>query len=83
VSIGNRCLIASFTRLSDDQDGGHGGLAIGDDVWIAYGVTIAPNVTKIGNGAILAAGSTVVDDVPESCIATGSPARFRPLEQSV
>jgi acetyltransferase-like isoleucine patch superfamily enzyme len=75
-------LIASFTRLSDGQAGGQGGLVIGDDVWIAYGVTIASGVTRIGKGAILAAGSTIVENVPDGCLAAGSPARSRPLEES-
>jgi acetyltransferase-like isoleucine patch superfamily enzyme len=80
VDIGKRCLIASFTRLSDEQAGKRRGLLIGDDVWIAYGVTIGPGVTTIGNGSILAAGSTIVHDVPDGCVATGSPARYKPLE---
>ena len=47
---------------------------IGDDVWLGYGVIVLTG-TKIGRGAIIAAGSLVSRDLPEYCIAAGSPAR--------
>ena len=45
-----------------------------DNVWIGYRVTILPDV-KIGNGAILAAGSVVTKDVPDYAIVGGCPAK--------
>jgi len=48
---------------------------IGDFVWIGHGVTIIPGV-KIGEGAIIAAGSTVTKDVPDLSIVGGNPARI-------
>ena len=48
---------------------------IGDDVWIGGRVIILPGV-KIGNGAIIGAGSVVTKDVPEYSIVAGNPAKI-------
>lgn len=50
-------------------------IIIGDDVWVGYGSTILGGVT-IGEGAIIAAGSLVLDDIPEYSIVAGSPAKI-------
>ena len=42
---------------------GRGDTSVGNDVWFGYRVTVMPGV-QIGNGAIIASGSVVVDDVP-------------------
>lgn len=47
---------------------------IGNKVWIGMNVTILKGVT-IGDGAIIAAGSVVTNNVPENCIVAGVPAR--------
>jgi len=47
---------------------------IGDDVWIGFGATIMAGV-RIGNGAIVAAGSVVTQDVPDYEIHVGIPNR--------
>ena len=49
-------------------------IIIGHDVWIGHGVIIVGNV-KVGNGAIIAAGSVVTKDIPPYTIAAGVPAR--------
>lgn len=49
-------------------------VVIGNDVWIGYNVTILDHV-KVGDGAILAAGSTVTRDVAPYTIVAGTPAR--------
>jgi virginiamycin A acetyltransferase len=46
---------------------------VGNDVWFGYGVMVMPGV-RIGNGAIIASGSVVVDDVPDYGIVGGNPA---------
>lgn len=50
-----------------------GDTVIGNDVWIGQHVTLMPGV-KIGNGAIIAANSTVVKEVPAYTIVGGNPA---------
>src|SRR5690606_20743654 len=52
-----------------------GDTVIGNDVWIGYGAVIMPGVT-IGDGAIIAAQSVVVGDVPAYSIYGGNPARL-------
>ncbi len=47
---------------------------IGDDVWIGAGAVILPGVT-LGQGAIVAAGAVVNDDVAPYSIVGGVPAR--------
>ncbi|HAZ49437.1 MAG TPA: Vat family streptogramin A O-acetyltransferase [Cyanobacteria bacterium UBA11369] len=50
-----------------------GDTMIGNDVWIGYESLIMPGV-KIGDGAIVAARSVVVKDVPAYTIVGGNPA---------
>jgi acetyltransferase-like isoleucine patch superfamily enzyme len=48
---------------------------IGNDVWIGARVSIKDGV-RIGNGAIVAAGSVVVKDVPDCAVVGGVPAKL-------
>lgn len=52
-----------------------GDTVIGNDVWLGQHVTIMPGIT-IGDGAIIAANSTVVKDIEPYSIYGGSPANF-------
>jgi len=90
VSIGNNVRIAGRAFIAGypghpldaadraaglpDHDDQTGDVVIEDDVWIATGVTILPNV-RIGKRSIIAAGSIVTRDIPEDVIAGGSPAK--------
>ena len=49
-------------------------VTIGSHVWIGMNSIILKGVS-IGDGAIIAAGSVVVRDVPAGCIAAGVPAK--------
>ena len=51
-----------------------GDTTIGNDVWIGYETTFMPGVT-VGDGAIIAAKSVVVSDVPAYTIVGGNPAK--------
>jgi len=58
-------------------------LIIGNDVYIGLNVTIMPSVIEIGDGAVLAAGSVVLKNVPPYAVVGGNPAkiiryRFKP-----
>lgn len=50
---------------------------IGNDVWIACGVTIVcrRQPIHIGNGAVIAAGAIVTNDVPDYAVVMGCPAK--------
>ncbi|GLT13154.1 CatB-related O-acetyltransferase [Vibrio algivorus] len=47
---------------------------IGNDVWVGTNVTILPGV-NIGDGAIIAAGAVVINDIPPYSIVGGVPAK--------
>jgi acetyltransferase-like isoleucine patch superfamily enzyme len=50
-------------------------VTIEDYVWIGHGAHIMKGVT-VGRGAVVAAGSTVIADVPAGALAMGVPARI-------
>ena len=52
-------------------------IEIGKDVWLAGRVTVRPGV-RIGDGAVVVAGSIVESDVPAQVMASGIPARLLP-----
>ena len=84
ISIGSDCAISWNTNILDGN--GHDlivdgasrpksrPISIGDDVWIGTGVIVLPGV-RIGNGAVVAAGSVVRSDVPDGALVAGNPAR--------
>lgn len=47
---------------------------IGDNVWIGGNTLIMPGVT-IGNNVTIGAGSLVTKDIPDKCLALGSPCK--------
>ena len=49
-------------------------VTIGYNVWIGVSVTILPGVT-IGSNVTIGAGSVVVKDIPDGCVAVGNPCR--------
>lgn len=51
-------------------------LEIGHDVWIGEWAVILPSVSKIGNGAIIGAGSVVTKNVEPYTIVAGNPAKI-------
>lgn len=58
------------------KDVHRGKLIIENDVWIGYNVIILSKCTKIGNGAVIGAGSIVTHDVPAYAIVAGNPAKI-------
>lgn len=61
-----------------DYEGAGEGLKIdiADDVWIGYGAVLLSGLS-VGRGAIVAAGSVVVKDVPPYAIVAGNPSQIR------
>lgn len=76
VSIGPEAAI--LTLGHDPQSPGFadrgGEVRIGDRAWIAYRAIVLPGVT-IGEGAVVAAGAVVSEDVAPFSIVAGNPAR--------
>ena len=57
-------------------------MVIEDFVWLGTNVTIVPGV-RIGEGAVVAAGSVVTKNVPSGAVVGGNPAvviKFRDME---
>jgi maltose O-acetyltransferase len=77
IRIGARCLFSSRVRVCDRDDRGTRRIDIGDDVWLAHGVLVHPDIT-IGDRSV-GAGSVVTQDVPDDHLALGNPARSIPL----
>lgn len=85
VYIGDNVMIApnvtmSVTGHPVDPEYRRGGtqfslpIRIEDDVWIGANAVILPGVT-IGKNTVIGAGSVVTHDIPENCVAVGSPCR--------
>ena len=52
-----------------------GDTVVGNDVWFGYAAMVMPGI-RIGDGAIIAAGSVVTRDVPPYAIVGGNPAEI-------
>ncbi len=77
VSIGPEASILTLghdPQSSKFADKG-GDVIIGDRCWIAYRAIILPGV-KIGEGAVVGAGSVVTKDIEPYTVVAGNPARF-------
>jgi acetyltransferase-like isoleucine patch superfamily enzyme len=81
--IGDRVIIAWDCNILDRDyhsiDGTEERTApvrIGDDVWIGCRSIVLKGVS-IGDGAIVAAGSVVVKDVPAHTLVAGNPAQIK------
>lgn len=61
------------TRLIGSQGHITGPIIIGNDVWLGAHCVILRDV-KVGDGAVVAAGAVVIDDVPPRTLVAGVPA---------
>jgi len=85
VKIGNNCQIAWGVTISDHdfhrtftegvQNLETAPVEIGDGVWIGMNATILKGV-RVGERAIIGAGSVVTKDVPAFSMVVGSPAKI-------
>lgn len=84
ITIGSQCAISWGVQILDTDyhtlivDGAErpstGEVIVGNRVWIGTNVTILKGV-RIGDGAVIAAGSVVTRDVPPGTLVGGSPAK--------
>lgn len=86
VTVGDRVTIATDVYLVTHDGSGwlarddrgrrfrYAPIEIGDDVFVGIGSVLLPGV-RIGNRAIVAAGSVVTHSVPSGAVVGGSPAR--------
>jgi acetyltransferase-like isoleucine patch superfamily enzyme len=64
----------SIKDIGDTVSAESAPIVIGNHVWIGMNVMVLKGVT-IGEGAIVAAGSVVIRDVPSHCLVAGVPAK--------
>lgn len=85
IRIGSRCNLGTQVQLMDgdwhrlEPERRHERpeprpIVLGENVWLGARVIVLSGVT-IGDGSVVGAGSVVVSDIPERCLAVGSPAR--------
>jgi acetyltransferase-like isoleucine patch superfamily enzyme len=81
VFTGPNCYITDQNHAYEDlslpigaQKADEKAVYIGSGSWLGYGVVVLPGVT-IGEHVTVAAGSVVTTDLPDRCVAAGSPAR--------
>jgi len=79
VRIGDGCLFGSAITISDGDAQMAAPIIIESGVWIAHGARILPGV-RIGQDAVVSAGSVVTSDVPPGALAVGDPARHLPMD---
>jgi len=82
ISFGNFAAAAEYVKIfthshgeADHMSRTYAKVVIGDFAKIYAGATILPGVT-VGAQAIVAANSTVVEDVPENMVAAGTPSKI-------
>ncbi len=89
ISLGQRVMCGVNVTITDSdrhpldkvaRQQGHAGrpepVYICDDVWLGMNVVVLKGVT-IGAGAVIAANSVVVSDIPAGCLAAGQPAKVK------
>jgi len=87
VVIGEDCMFSSHVTIqSSDQHGivdlktrsivnsAAKRVTIGNHVWLGRRALLLPDIS-VGSGSIIGAGSVVINNVPENCIAVGVPAK--------
>jgi len=88
MSIGKKVVCADGVYITDNLHGyqnidkpilesplvSAGPVSIGDQAWLGENVCVMPNV-KIGKRAVIGANSVVTKDIPDFCVAVGTPAK--------
>lgn len=87
TTIGDRVFVGPRAVLTNDphplrREADLVGPTLEDDASIGANATLLPDVT-VGEGAFVAAGAVVAEDVPPETLAVGVPARHEPLPEDL
>jgi hypothetical protein len=87
ITLGQRVMCGANVTITDTdrhptdalarqrgEPGASAAVDIADDVWLGMNVVVLKGV-RIGAGAVIAANSVVVSDIPSGCLAGGQPAK--------
>ncbi|PSP90533.1 N-acetyltransferase [Halobacteriales archaeon QS_4_69_34] len=82
-TVGDRVFVGPRATCTNDphpvrRESDLAGPTLEDDASIGANATLLPGIA-VGEGAFVAAGAVVTDDVPTETLAIGTPARHRPL----
>ena len=75
VHIGKNATVLPDVLIGKRRPDKPANIHIGDNVYIARGVTILGPI-NIGNNVTIAANSVVIKDVPDNCVVSGIPAKI-------
>ncbi|MFC7236106.1 acyltransferase [Halosegnis marinus] len=83
TTVGDDVFVGPSATLTNDpyplrRETELAGPTLADDVSVGANATVLPGVT-VGEGAFVAAGAVVTEDVPARTLAVGAPARHEPL----
>lgn len=86
VRFGDRVMVGPYCVIGDTDaplvdDEAPLDVEIGEDVWLASRVTVRPG-SRIGAGAVIAAGSVVEGEIPAGAVVSGAPARVLRVRRS-
>jgi acetyltransferase-like isoleucine patch superfamily enzyme len=84
VTIGEKVLLATNVSIVTHaclDPNTHRPVRLNDGCWIGQNAVIHGGV-EIGRGAVVGANTTVIVDVPDYCVAVGSPARTHEASRS-
>lgn len=81
LEIGSNCMFSQGTKIfTHEHKLGNklefSKLVIGDNAWLGTNVIILPSVSKIGDNAVIGAGSVVTKNIPENTVFAGNPAKI-------
>lgn len=79
AELGAQCIINHETTIGTATD--RGAPKLGDRVWVGPNVTVTGNV-ELGDGAVVAANSLVVANVPPRGVVVGVPAKLMSMSGS-
>ena len=77
-TIDHDCIIGDFTHIGPGANLG-GGVQVGENTLVGTGASVKKSI-NIGKNTIVGAGAVVVNDLSDSIIAKGIPARSKTLK---